>query len=201
VKRIEKELKNDSESAASEALMLRVADGDRMAFTALVHRHQDAVFRLIYRFFGNEDEANDLAQEVFVRVWRFAHQYQPTSLFSTWLYTLTANVCRSESQSLWRRNIRLIGSFWTTDDHYAPEIPSPAPSPEEAVLASEQSRLVRAAIRSLPTNQRLAVVLRRYEELSYQEIAVVIGCSVPAVEALLVRARVNLQKKLLPLKK
>jgi RNA polymerase sigma-70 factor (ECF subfamily) len=191
----------DYPSLISEALIQLVAEGDRMAFSCLVNRHKDAVFRLIYRFFGKEEAANDLAQEVFIRVWRFAGKYQPSSKFTTWLYTLTANVCRSESQSLWRRNIWLIGSFWVSGDHDAPEIPDLGPTPEETILQVEQSRLVRAAIESLPTKQRLAVVLRRYEELSYQEIADVIGCSVAAVEALLVRAKANLHKKLLPLEK
>ena len=191
----------DYPSLINEALIQLVAEGDRMAFSCLVNRHQDAVFRLIYRFFGKEEAANDLAQEVFLRVWRFAGKYQPSSKFTTWLYTLTANVCRSESQSLWRRNIRLIGSFWLSGDHDASEIPDLGSTPEETILQVEQGRMVRAAIESLPTNQRLAVVLRRYEELSYQEIAIVIGCSVAAVEALLVRAKANLYKKLLPLEK
>lgn len=194
-------VKRDYPSLTSEDLMLLVADGDKSAFSCLVNRHQETVFRLIYRYFGKEEEANDLAQEVFVRIWRSSKKYTPTSKFTTWLYTLTANICKSETRSLWRRNIRLIGSFWASGDHDAPEILAPAPSPEDAALQAEQGRLVRAAIQSLPPNQRLAVVLRRYEELSYQEIALIVGCSVAAVEALLVRARVNLQKKLFPLKK
>jgi RNA polymerase sigma-70 factor (ECF subfamily) len=190
-------VKRDYTSLASEDLMLLVADGDRIAFSCLVNRHQETIFRLIYRFFGKEEEANDLAQEVFVRIWRSSQKYTPTSKFTTWLYTLTANVCKSEARSLWRRNIWLIGSFWTSGDNEAPEFPAHIPSPEDAAMQAEQTRLVQVAIESLPTNQRLALVLRRYEELSYQEIADVIGCSVAAVEALLVRAKANLQKKLL----
>jgi len=194
-------VKKDYPSLVSEDLMLLVADGDKIAFTCLINRHQDAVFRLIYRFFGKEEEANDLAQEVFVRIWRSSKNYTSTSKFTTWLYTITANVCKSEARSLWRRNIWLIGSFWNSGDNDIREAVSPVLSPEDAAIHAEQNRLVLAAIESLPPNQRLAVVLRRYEELSYQEIAAVIGCSVAAVEALLVRAKVNLQKKLLPQKK
>jgi len=191
----------DYTSLASEDLMLLVGEGDKFAFSCLVHRHQDTVFRFIYRFFGKEEEANDLAQEVFLRIWRFSKKYKPTSQFTTWLYILTANVCKRESQSLWRRNISLIGSFWISDTKYTPDFPAHSPSPEDAVIHAEQSRLVLDAIESLPPNQRLALLLRRYEELSYQEIATVIGCSVPAVEALLVRAKAQLQKKLVPPKK
>ena len=193
-------VKKDYPSLVSEDLMLLVADGDKIAFTCLINRHQDAVFRLIYRFFGKEEDANDLAQEVFVRIWRSSKNYTSTSKFTTWLYTITANVCKSEARSLWRRNIWLIGSFWNSGDNDIREAVSPVLSPEDAAIHAEQNRLVLAAIESLPPNQRLAVVLRRYEELSYQEIAAVIGCTVAAVEALLVRAKANLQKKLLPQK-
>jgi len=180
--------------------MLLVADGDKVAFSCLVNRHQETVFRLIYRYFGKEEEANDLAQEVFLRIWRSSRKYTPTSKFTTWLYTLTANICKSETQSPWRRNIRLIGSFWALADQESLQARPHALSPEDTAIHAEQDRLVLVAIESLPPNQRLAVVLRRYEELSYQEIAAVIGCSVAAVEALLVRAKVNLQKKLFPQK-
>lgn len=179
--------------------MALVQSGDRMAFACLIRRHEASVFRLIYRFFGKEDVANDLAQEVFLRVWRHCGKYNPTAKFTTWLYTVTANCCRSEAQSLWRRHIRLIGSFWAAGDAAAPEFPepiAPTPSPEDALLQVEQSQLVLAAIRSLPNNQRLALVLKRYEELSYQEIAAILGCSAPAVDALLARAKASLLKKL-----
>jgi len=181
--------------------MLLVGEGDKFAFSCLVNRHQDTVFRFIYRFFGKEEEANDLAQEVFLRIWRFSKKYKPTSQFTTWLYILTVNVCKRESQSLWRRHISLIGSFWISGNSGAPEFPAHTPSPEDAVIHAEQSRLVLDAIESLPPNQRLALLLRRYEELSYQEISAVIGCSVSAVDALLVRAKAQLQKKLVPPKK
>ena len=128
-----------------------------MAFTCLIRRHEASVFRLIYRFFGKEDVANDLAQEVFLRVWRHSDhsgKYVPTAKFTTWLYTVTANCCRSEAQSLWRRNIRLIGSFWTARDTAAPEFPepiAPPPSPEDALLQAEQRQLVQAASGHCPT--------------------------------------------------
>jgi RNA polymerase sigma-70 factor, ECF subfamily len=189
----------DVTTLASEELMLLVAIGNERAFSCLLERHKEHVFRLIYRFVGNEEEANDLAQEVFLRVWRSSKHYQPTSKFTTWLYTVAANVCKSELQSLWRRNVRLLGSLWTSPDSEAPELPEPVSpdlSPEDAVLRAEHGRMVRSAIRSLPYKQRFALVLRRYEELSYQEIATVMNCSVPAVEALLARAKAGLQKKL-----
>jgi RNA polymerase sigma-70 factor, ECF subfamily len=189
---------NDFSTISSEELMARTAAGDKKSFSYLIDRHKEQVFRLIYRFVGTE-EANDLGQEVFLRVWRFSKQYQPTSKFTTWLYTITANVCKTERQSFWRRNISLMGSLWSSDADGDPKFPepiSPILSPENAAIQAQQSRLVRSAIRSLPHKQRLALVLSRYEELSYQEIAAVMGCSVSAVEALLVRAKDSLRKKL-----
>lgn len=187
--------------------MSLVASGDQAAFSCLVRRHKDAAFRLIYRFFGKEAEAEDLVQEVFLRVWRSSGQYEPTAKFTTWLYAIAANVCKSEARSLWRRNIKLIGSFWRSGEKSGPdglgalEPHADGPTPEEAALRAEQSRLILAAIRSLPVKQRLALTLWRYEELSYREIALVLGCSVSAVEALLVRAKASLQKKLGPVRK
>lgn len=188
----------------SEDIMAHVADGDKSAFSVLIDRHKNIVFACIYRFLGNQDEAHDLAQEVFLRVWRFANKYQPTSSFTTWLYTLTANVCKTEVQSGWRRHIKLFGSLWPSADAANDACPEPlgvAPSPEEAALEGEQHRLVRAAIQSLSSKQRLALVLSRYEGLSYKEIATVLDCSVPAVESLLARAKDTLRKKLSPLRK
>jgi RNA polymerase sigma-70 factor, ECF subfamily len=195
---------NDYTSMSSEDLMLHTVAGDKRSFSCLIDRHKEQIFRLIYRFVESKDDANDLAQEVFLRIWRFSKQYQRTAKFSTWLYTVTANVCKTEVKSSWRRNIRLMGSLWSSDNDDDPKSPEPAAlilSPEDEALRAEQHSLIRSAIRSLPHKQRLALVLSRYEGLSYQEIATVLDCSVPAVESLLVRAKETLRKKLSPLRK
>ncbi|WP_162179663.1 RNA polymerase sigma factor [Solidesulfovibrio alcoholivorans] len=197
-------MEHNYDEMSSEDIMLYVSAGDKSALTVLIDRHKNSVFSCIYRFVRNKDETHDLAQEVFLRVWRFAHKYQPTSSFTTWLYTITANVCKTEVQSGWRRHIKLLGSFWPSADAANDTCPEPldkAPSPEDAAIESERQRLVHAAIRSLSRKQRLALVLSRYEGLSYQEIATVLDCSVPAVESLLVRAKENLRKKLSPLRR
>ena len=184
--------------------MLCVQAGDKVAFSVLVDRHKGLVVSCIYRYVGREEDANDLAQEVFLRLWRFSRHYHATSKFTTWLYAVTANICKSEVQSAWRRKIRLIGSFWSAAadaESVLSEAASLSPSPEDTSLREEQSRLVRSAVQSLPRKQRLALILSRYEQLSYQEIATILGCSVSAVESLLVRAKTSLKKKLAPLRK
>jgi RNA polymerase sigma-70 factor (ECF subfamily) len=182
---------------SSEDLMIRIAEGDADAFEILVSRHQASVLNLIYRFIGNRTQAKDLAQEVFIRVWQAAKTYKPEAKFTTWIYRITANLCFNELKSARRKK---WFSFGHSDDQHGGTIEETlsdrAPSAEDLLLERERSRQISDALQSLPDNQRLALVLKRYDELSYQEIAQIIGCSVSAVESLLVRAKRTLQEKL-----
>lgn len=159
----------------SEKLMPLVASGDKRAFSCLMARHRNTVYGIVYRFFKTPQEADDVFQEVFLRVWRSAGTYRPTARFSTWLYSVTANQCKSELASLWRRNVRLIGSFWADD---AGERVSPtAPSSEEAAANKQQAEQVRRAMGALPAKQRLALIFSQFEGLSYGEIAEIMNCN------------------------
>jgi RNA polymerase sigma-70 factor (ECF subfamily) len=183
----------------SEELMARVAEGDDSAFEILVNRHQTSVLNLIYRFIGDKTQSKDLAQEVFIRVWQAAGSYQPKAKFTTWIYRITTNLCFNELKSARRKK---WFSFRRTDEHSENGIEETladnSPSAEDLFLAKERSHQITSALQSLPDNQRMALVLKKYDDLSYEEIARVMGCSVPAVESLLVRAKRNLQKKLAP---
>ena len=169
-----------------------VASGDKEAFSCLMARHKNAVYGIVYRFFKTPQEADDIFQEVFLRVWRAASTYEPTAKFSTWLYTITANQCKSELACLWRKHVHLVGSFWSeeTQDVFG----SPVSSSEEIVASREESAAIRRAISALPSKQRLALILNRFEGLSYEEISEVMQCSVSSVESLLFRARNRLKK-------
>ena len=182
---------------SSEDLMARIANGDNDAFEILVNRHQTSVLNLVYRFIGDRTEAKDLSQEVFIQVWQAAKSYKPKARFTTWLYRITANLCFNELKSSRRKK---WFSFQQSGEHsrntLEETLSDGAPSAEDLLLEKERSRQISDALQSLPDNQRMALVLKRYDDLSYAEIAQVIGCSVSAVESLLVRAKRTLQEKL-----
>ena len=186
----------DRESS-SEDLMARIVKGDAEAFEILVNRHQATVLNLIYRFIGDKAQAKDLAQEVFIKVWQAAKTYKPEAKFTTWIYRVSTNVCFNELKSARRKKWL---QFLRLGDQHEESIEDTfidgSPSPEDLLLAKEKNRQISDALQSLPDNQRMALVLRRYDNLSYTEIAQIIGCSVSAVESLLVRAKRTLQKKL-----
>jgi len=170
-------------------LMLAFQRGDESAFAALFERHRTRVLNTAYHFLGDKDAAQDVAQEVFVRIYTSPKTYRPDAAFSTWLYRVTANACFDEMRR--RRRSRSAVS-----EDLPESILDPAASPEDQVRSNELTREVKAAIAALPENQRLAVILQRYEELSYQQIADVLKTSVPAVESLLFRAKHSLRARL-----
>ncbi len=177
--------------------MARIAKGDDSAFEILVNRHQASVLNLIYRFIGDRTQAKDLAQEVFIRVWQAAKTYRPEAKFTTWIYRIATNVCFNELKSARRRRWFQFRRFNDDNEGSIEETFSDgSPTAEDLLLEKERSRQISDALQSLPDNQRMALVLKRYDNLSYAEIAQVIGCSVSAVESLLVRAKRTLQEKL-----
>ena len=181
----------------SEELMTRIGKGDEAAFEILVNRHQTSVLNLVYRFIGDRTQAKDLTQEVFIRIWQSAKSYEPKAKFTTWIYRITSNLCLNELKSARRKK---WFSFNWSDEHgehtLEETLPDSAASAEDVLLEKERSRQISDVLQSLPENQRMAVILKRCDDLSYQEIAQVIGCSVSAVESLLVRAKRTLQEKM-----
>jgi len=185
-----------NKAASSEDLMIQVAEGDGFAFELLVRRHESPVLNLIYRYVGDRTKAKDLAQEVFIRVWRAANRYEPKAKFTTWIYRITVNLCLNELKSSGKKKMHFLESY--IEENRTPnEAGNVSPSGEDLLLAEERSRQISEALQALPENQRMALILRRYDNLSYQEIAKIMECSVSAIESLLVRAKKNIQEKLI----
>ncbi|MGB7837453.1 MAG: sigma-70 family RNA polymerase sigma factor [Terrimicrobiaceae bacterium] len=193
------ELSNDSagidEGQQDVALMLRVKTGDLEAFEALVTRHQHSVVGTAAKMLCNAAEAEDIGQQVFVRVWKSAAHYEPSAKFTTWLMTITRNLVFNELRR--RRRAQLV--FIESDQEGAGQhqlADEEAAVPSEKLLDAELQETIDAAIASLPEKQRLAIVLRRYEGMPYEEIAKVLKTSVAAVKSILFRARADLKEKL-----
>jgi len=183
------------DSVSSEDLMAKTAGGDEYAFEVLVRRHQSSILNLIYRYAGDKTMAKDLAQEVFIRVWQAANRYEPKAKFTTWIYRITANLCLNELKSSGKKKLFFSESH-IEEDKFPNEEGNASPSAEDILLAGERSRKISEALQSLPKNQRMALIMKKYDDLPYQEIARILDCSVSAVESLLARAKENLYEKL-----
>jgi RNA polymerase sigma-70 factor, ECF subfamily len=187
------------ETASNENLMARCGRGDKHAFEILVRRHQRSVLNFIYRFIGDRIEAEDLAQEVFLKVWQSAATYKPTAKFTTWIYRIATNLCINKQKSDRIRRLFMVPPSRKEEEdlgnEFSADHATKCPSPEDLLLVEERKRQILNTIQQLPTNQRIALILKKYEGLSYKEIAGIIGCSVSAVDSLMVRAKRNLRRK------
>jgi len=143
---------------------------------------------------GNPSEAEDIAQQVFIRVWKSAARYEPQAKFTTWLFTITRNLVFNEVRRRQRKPTVSMQEREETTHRVDEDVQGS--SPDEELLRSEMEAAIDRAIDALPEKQRLAVVLRRYEEMPYEEIGVVLSMSVPAVKSLLFRARAQLKETL-----
>ena len=171
---------------SDEALMLRAGTGDRAACQLLVERHLVRIVTFAHRTLGNRSDAEDAAQDVFLRVWSAAPRWKRGSArFSTWLYRVAMNVCLD----------RLAKKHETTADDL-PELADPRPEPSLALHGSEVASHVSAALATLPETQRIAVTLCHYQGLRNTEAAEIMSVSVEALESLLARGRRALRARL-----
>jgi RNA polymerase sigma-70 factor, ECF subfamily len=182
----------DSPDPSDEELMLRSGAGDEAAFRELVERHQSLVRGTLYRMLPSEADAEDLAQQVFVRVWQAGSRYRPEAKFTTWLLTILRNLVFNDS----RRRSRARFFSWQDDTNEVPPtepVASPTERPDEQQHSRELSAAVEAALQELPEKQRLALVLHRFEGRPHEEVARVLGTSVPSTKSLIFRARESLR--------
>ena len=181
-------------------LMLRVKRGDRAAFAELVEKYKQPVMNLVYRTLHDETEAEDLAQNVFLQVYKSARRYESRAKFSTWLFTIARNLCLNEIR---RRSRHPADSL---EESHAEHEDQPrqqfedksSVAPPEKLLHGELAQKIEEALAELPENQRTAILLCRQEELSYEEIARILGCSLSATKSLIHRGRETLKEKLKP---
>jgi RNA polymerase sigma-70 factor, ECF subfamily len=182
------------EDAEDVRLMQLVAQGDISAFEEVIGRHQALVAGTAARMLGSNSDVEDIAQQVFIRVWKSARRYVPRAKFTTWLLKITRNLVFNELRRAKRRAQVPLQS-----EPGAEEIPlkdETNPAPDASLLQDELQRAIEEAIMQLPESQRMALVLRRYEQLSYEQIAEVLDLSVPAVKSVLFRARTELRSRL-----
>jgi RNA polymerase sigma-70 factor (ECF subfamily) len=182
------------------ALMLRVKQGDGTAFALLVDKYKQPVLNVASRMLRDQTEAEDIAQNVFVQVHKSAHRYEVSSKFSTWLFTIVRNLCLNEIRRRSRHPAEsLEAPHSEQEDHPLHQFEDKATaSPPDTVLLGELNQKIALALDGLPENQRMAIVLCRQNELSYEEIAKVLGCSVSATKSLIHRGRETLKEKLKP---
>jgi len=178
-------------------LMLRFQAGDEKSFEQLVERNKQKVLNLVYRFLGAWQDSEDIAQEVFIKVYRARKTYKPIAKFITWLYIICKTTCYQE---LRKRKLKIVS---LSDDKALADGPvgrqitdKSSPSPLGSVLQDERTIAVKEAIDSLPDSQKMALILRKYEHLSYLEISEVMECTEKAVKSLLYRAKQGLKERL-----
>ncbi|MGV3773489.1 MAG: RNA polymerase sigma factor [Verrucomicrobiales bacterium] len=182
------------------ALMLRVKQGDTAAFEELVEKYKQPITNLLYRNLRDATEAEDLAQNVFIQVYKSADRYRADAKFSTWLYTIARNLCLNEIRRRSRHPADSLDQMTAPDgEHTAKQFPDKnEQAAGEKMLRSELESKVEQALSELPENQRNAMLLYQQQDLSYDEISEVMNCSLSATKSLIHRARETLKAKLKP---
>ena len=176
-------------------LVQQAAAGDTAAFETLVERYQQQVYHLTLRMVGNDADAQDLAQEAFVRAWRGLGSFQFTSQFSTWLYRLTSNICIDFLRAQKRRKVVSLTMLQDDEDKQW-ELPDGDPLPEQRMIDREEREALGRAFRALDPDYRQVLWLLYFEDMSHKEAAAVMGRSVHAAETLAYRARAALKQEL-----
>src|SRR5260370_23684582 len=185
-------------------LMLDVKAGDEQSFALLLHRYRRPVINFLSRMVRNREQAEDVAQEVFIRVYRAREDYIPSAKFTTWLFRIATNLAlNSVRDNRYRRMEISLDAPVTADaedgDEKTLEVAEKHPNIEQQLIEETRKKMIRRAIEKLPEKQRAAVLLHKYQELDYGEISKILGCSESALKSLLFRAYETLRVELAPL--
>jgi RNA polymerase sigma-70 factor (ECF subfamily) len=182
-----------------KALVTNIINGDQNSFKQLYDVYHPYVYNICYRFTGNREDAEDTTQDVFIKIYHAIAKFKGDAKLSTWIYRIAVNTYLKKER---RKKL----DYWFSLDFLSPDkeklLPvSPEDLPDRRIEILETERIVQRAVQQLPAKQRTALILHRYENLKYEEIAEIMNTSISAVESLLHRAKENLAKKLIPLKK
>jgi RNA polymerase sigma-70 factor (ECF subfamily) len=182
------------------ALMLRAKRGDRAAFAELVEKYKQPVMNFVFRSLRDEIEAEDLAQNVFLQTWKSRSRYRQTAKFSTWLFTIARNLCLNEIRRRSRHPAESIEEAHAEHEDLPRQQYEDKSqiAPPDKLLHGELAQKIEEALTELPEAQRTAILLCRQDELSYEEIAGVLDCSLSATKSLIHRGRETLKEKLKP---
>jgi RNA polymerase sigma-70 factor, ECF subfamily len=180
---------------SDEELMLEYQKGQAKAMDELLLRYKNPVYRFAFRLCNNQEEAQDIAQEVFLRVHQFRGNYRPSGKFSTWIFSIAHNFFLS---CLRKKKWQVFWPRQKEDPQEPVDFPGPDPSPREAAVGNEVAELVSRSIQGLPFLQKEALILREYEKFDYQQIAEILHKPHGTIKTLIHRARENLKNKLLP---
>jgi len=177
-------------------LMLAVREGDSHSFTLLIERHRVPVIHFLYRMVQNRAIAEELAQEVFLRIYKSRASYEPTAKFTTWLFRISTHLALN-----WIRDRRSEQNSHSLDLDFEKnlyrQVPDRTPSAEQSLLKAAWTQEIRMAISSLPAKQQAAVLMHKYQEMDYSQISAVLGCTDSAVKSLLFRAYERLRSRLI----
>ena len=183
--------------------MLDVKAGDEQSFELLLQRYRTPLVNFLYRMVRNREQAEDLAQEVFIRVYRAREEYVPSAKFTTWLFRIATNLALNSLRD--HRHQKLETSIDApladseSGDERPFEVPDKHPTIEQELVEESRKKMIRRAIEKLPEKQRAAVLLHKYQDLDYAEIAKILSCSESALKSLLFRAYEVLRVELAPL--
>ena len=185
-------------------LMLDVKAGDDQSFALLLHRYRSPLVNFLYRMVRNREQAEDLAQEVFIRVYRARADYVPSAKFTTWLFRIATNLALNSVRDNRHQRMEVsLDAPVTMDaedgDERPMDVAEKHPNIEEHLVEESQRQMIRHAIDKLPEKQRAAVLLHKYQELDYSEISRILECSESALKSLLFRAYETLRVELAPL--
>src|SRR5712664_643300 len=185
-------------------LMLDVKAGDEQSFALLLQRYRSPLVNFLYRMVRNREQAEDLAQEVFIRVYRARAEYVPSAKFTTWLFRIATNLALNSIRDTRHQRMEIsLDTPVTADaeegDERTLDVAERHPNIERYLVEDVQRKMIRRAIEKLPEKQRAAVLLHKYQELDYGEISKILGCSESALKSLLFRAYEMLRVELAPL--